>query len=500
MSYLRLILIQASLFLFFASSASADFSTAGEYLIKFKSLNSMSSLAMVKSLGSDITIKSTFEGSEMLHLKVGSEAALQSLYDNTELEFIEPNYVMHLDPIDVEPLESFVSAEASEAYSAPSANTQLRESWVIEKPADLGTKTVVAVIDSGLDKNHALFQNSNSVWQNETEINGLAGVDDDRNGYIDDFNGWNFCNNRPDITDDHSHGTHVAGIVLGVGQDIFAVPVLESKVKIMALKFIDSNGAGTAAGAVKAIFYAVNNGAKVINNSWGGSAYSRALLEAYVYAYKHGVVIVSAAGNLDADNDSVPFYPANFDTPNNIAVLATDSGDRKARYSNYGSLTVSVGAPGESIVSAVPNGGFRAISGTSMAAPFVAGLAALISREATQLTAYQIKNIVMESADSVPSLAAQVKSTGRVNALKAISLAKTQINVSPLAPRYGMPSESAQSNEIIPKNVSCGLVRDSAKVGANKILLILTLLLLPVFVGRILRTRSVYGCVLPMSQ
>lgn len=483
MSYKTFFNIHFLFTLLLVSPVRAELSIAGEYIVKFKSTNEINSFSEVKSLGADVTIKSTFEGSDMLLLKIGSEAALQELYSNNDLEFIEPNYVLHLTPISA-------SLSENSAYSGALAvadNIQLRESWGIEKAADEKTKTIVAVIDTGLDREHPLFQNSNSVWENLAEVNGAAGVDDDRNGYVDDFYGWNFCSNRPDNTDDYNHGTHVAGIVLGVGQDIFAVPLEESKVKIMALKFIDASGVGSAAGAVNAIYYAVRNGAKVINNSWGGATYSRALHEAYAYAYRRGVVIVSAAGNLGSNNDLVSFYPANFETPNNIAVLATDYNDQKALYSNYGSSRVSVGAPGDEIVSANANGGFQAMTGTSMAAPFVAGLAAMIHREANQLTAYQIKNIIMETVDFIPALGDQVKSSGRINALKAVAFAKTQTDVLPVAPRYSVVPDVVKASELIPENVSCGLVKNGGKTEKTKIAFLTTLLILPVLVGWILK-------------
>lgn len=460
---------------------------AGEYLIKFKDKKFLNSLTSAKMLGIGITVKTVFAGSEIMHVKVDADSALQPLYDRTDIEFIEPNYQIRISSVAVSESNT---EDAIESYSLSNSALQVHESWTIQKPPNEGTKPIVAVIDTGLDINHPLFRDSNSVWQNTEEINGRAGVDDDGNGYIDDYYGWNFCNNRLDNTDDHGHGTHVAGIVLGIGQDIFASPIMESKIKIMALKFIDASGAGYAAGAINAIYYAVNNGAKVINNSWGGQSKSRALAEAYVYAYKHGVVIVSAAGNSNENNDISPFYPANFDTPNNIAVLATADDDKKAWFSNYGPVTVAIGAPGVAILSAVPNNSFQIMSGTSMAAPFVAGLAALVSRESPQLSAFQIKNIVMDSVDLIPDLLIKVKSGGRANALNAIILAKTQSNILPWAPAYELPPKVPAVNPFVPADIGCGAIDSSSDRNYhNNSLLIITLLFLPVIVALRLQAR-----------
>lgn len=386
-----------------------------------------------------------FAESEMLHVKVESESARQALFSRTDLEFIEPNYLLSIDPV-----------------------------------------------DTGLDRTHPVFKDSGSIWENQTEINGIPGKDDDRNGFVDDFYGWNFATNSPDITDEQSHGTHVAGIVLGIGQNIFALPVQESKIRIMALKFIDSSCFGSASGAISAIYYAVKKNAKVINNSWGGTSYSRALDEAYVYAYKHGVVIVSAAGNSNANNDEVPFYPANFESPNNISVMATSDNDNKAWFSNYGFARVSIAAPGVAIWSAVPDlqksaGSFETKSGTSMAAPFVAGLAALISRESPQLTAYQIKKIIMDSVDIVPALNDKVQAGGRVNALNAIVLAQTQLGSLPYRPSYELLPADPQANFSLPTNAGCGTLKTVTRAKSQDRNAKLLLLLLPMVIAFSLR-------------
>jgi thermitase len=409
---------------------------AGEYIVKIKSKSGVSAngrlsvgMKLVSKMGSAIKVKQAFWGSEMMHIKADSQASIDALRANSDVEFVEPNYILSVDPVEIKPFG--VAPDNSDNYDQSNSNVRVTDSWSIQKPYNQGTKTVVAIIDTGLDTTHGLFADSNSIWTNEAELNGLPGVDDDGNGYIDDVHGWNYVSANPSVLDDDDHGTHVAGIVLGVGQDVLSYPVRESKISIMALKFLDSHGSGSTANAVNAMYYAVNMGAKVINNSWGGSSYSRSLHEAYTYAFNHGVVVVSAAGNSGTNNDTSPMYPASLDTPNNIAVAATTDSDSKASFSNYGSR-VAVGAPGVAIISSVPGTGclspgcYQMMSGTSMAAPFVTGLAALLVREAPQLSAFQIKSLILSSADTISSLNGKVSSGGRVNAYNAVLAAQAQ--------------------------------------------------------------------------
>lgn len=503
----------AIIFIFMATKTQAQMNgpqaISGEYIVKFKSKTSVSSgLRSVNKMGAAVSVKAVFTGSQMMHLKVDSESARDALYANPDIEFVEPNYILSVKPVEIGVLGS--PPQPGDGYSQSNSNAQVNESWNIQKPYNQGTKTIVAVIDTGLDTDHLLFKDSGSIWENSAEKNGIAGVDDDANGYIDDINGWSFVSSSNNMFDDNNHGTHVAGIILGVGQDVFADPVRESKVRIMPLKFLDSTGAGSTSGAVSAIYYAVDNGAKVINNSWGGSTYSQSLHEAYTYAYNHGVVIASAAGNSSTDNDINPMYPSNLDSPNNISVLAATDSDTKASFSNYGATTVNVAAPGVAILSSVPGTGclapgcFQMMSGTSMATPFVAGLAALVVREAPQLSAYQIRNIIIGSVDSFSSFSGKLTTSGRVNAYKATLDAQAQAGASFWAPDYTPDYKSSRSTASEPSGsgtnpAGCGLVKaiidnsggdagGGASTGALAI--ILSVFLLPLVVAMNLRTKS----------
>ncbi len=432
---------------------------------------------IIQNLG-EMRVRRKFEQAGMMHLDQVSAAKLSLLEVHPDVEFIEPNYVLSLDPNEDSGGQSAqgVAPGATDSYGqSGAAQTQVTDSWAVAKPYNQGIKPIVAVVDTGVDIRHAVFANSNSIWENSAEKNGVSGVDDDSNGYVDDINGWNFVANSGSMYDDKNHGTHVAGIILGVGQDILKVPVREAKIKIMPLKFLDANGSGTTANAINAIYYAVNNGAKIINNSWGGTSYSRSLHDAYKFAYDNNVVLVSAAGNSGVNIDSTPMYPASYDTPSNISVGSSTSSDQRSYFSNYSSSLVHLFAPGSSITSTIPGAHcnieaniyancFQSLSGTSMAAPFVAGLAAMIVREATQLSAYQIKGIVLGSADLTTALNNLAAVEGRANALRAINQAKSAVATASWLPSYS-PVYKLDSSSVAASEASggggggCGLVK-----------------------------------------
>ena len=456
-----------------AQGATSNAAISGEYIVKFKpQINSVrgagksgvAGMAAANKLASEkgarilsafknVNVHAKFESAGMLHISDVTATNYQALKNNPEVEFIEPNYMLSLPPDfkqDSQPVTQMgVAASSTDTYSQSFAQVQVTESWSLEQSPASATKTIVAVIDTGLDVNHAVFKDSNAVYKNMAEVNGITGVDDDGNGYVDDKNGWNFVDRSAYMYDDADHGTHVAGIIVGSGQDIFQIPVRESKVRIMPLKFLNGNGSGTTADAINAMYYAVNNGAKVINNSWGGPSYSRSLHDAYKYAYDNDVVIVTAAGNahVDISNSSTAMYPAALDTPSNITVGNSTSTDQRHWTSNYSSSLVHVFAPGASIMSTIPGSHcgdannlfyycLTNMTGTSMAAPFVAGLAALAIREASHLSAYQIRGVIMSAIDVSSALNGYSQTAGRVNALKVIQIAQAQVSAQAWAPEY----------------------------------------------------------------
>jgi thermitase len=277
---------------------------------------------------------------------------------------------------------------------------------------------VVAVIDTGVDISHPDL--AANIWTNPGEIPG-NGVDDDGNGYVDDVNGWDFLHGDAtvfDAADGEQHGTHVAGTIAAVRGNGLGVAGV-SQARIMPLKFLGPDG-GSTADAVRAIDYAIRMGARVTNNSWGGGASSQALSDAISRADAAGVLFVAAAGNGGADGigddlDVQPVYPAAYRHANVVSVAATDSRDLLASFSNYGAGTVHLGAPGVSIVSTVPGGAYKSLSGTSMAAPHVAGAAAHVLAGVPSLSPGQVRDRLLATTDPVLSLSGRTVSGGRLN-------------------------------------------------------------------------------------
>jgi subtilisin family serine protease len=264
-----------------------------------------------------------------------------------------------------------------------------------------GDGVIVAIVDTGIDYTHPDIDAN--VWTNPGEIPG-NGLDDDGNGFIDDHRGWDFVGptwvspvHDNDPQDIHGHGTHVAGTVAAEGDNGIGVIGVAWKAKVMATKGISDDGFGPISSLAAAIVYAADNGADVINASFGNEFPSTTLQEAVDYAHAHGVVFVAAAGN--NNRDASQFYPASF--TNAVAVAAVDQAGQKAPFSNFG-RRIDVAAPGVDILSLQNgSGGYRGLSGTSMAAPHVAGVAALIVQRNPEFTSEQIRQALRTSADDL---------------------------------------------------------------------------------------------------
>ncbi|MCB0363548.1 MAG: S8 family serine peptidase, partial [Bdellovibrionales bacterium] len=270
-----------------------------------------------------------------------------------------------------------------------------------------GQDILIAVIDSGIDIHHPLLKNQ--IYHNPGE-QGLDdegrskddnGIDDDANGLIDDVTGYDFALDTGKIEDHSFHGTHIAGIIAAEHHDS---EHLEGHMqgtaplaKLLPLTFIDSSGAGALGDAIHAIDYAVLMGAKIINASWGGAPCSKILKEKIRSLIQQNILFVSAAGNRGSNIDVQKEYPASYGVESQITVGAVGPLDLMADYSNYGDLSVHLFAPGQRIVSTIPGGGLQAASGTSMAAPFVAGAAALLWSSRPQASSLEIRSLLLAS-------------------------------------------------------------------------------------------------------
>jgi len=297
------------------------------------------------------------------------------------------------------------------------------EAWAIHRGQG---EVIVGVIDTGVDYNHPDLRDN--MWVNPGEIPG-NGVDDDNNGYIDDVYGANFITDSGNPFDDNRHGTHCAGTIGAKGNNRVGVVGVTWNVKIMALKFLSSSGSGSVSNAVEALNYAIMMGAHLTSNSWGGGGFSQAMLDAIEAANANDQLFIAAAGNSRRNNDVTPHYPSNYDVANVISVAATDSRDNLASFSCYGRRTVDVGAPGVYIYSTIPSNRYASLSGTSMATPHVAGLAALLLDYMPSMTASQLKEIIMESGDPVTALHQKTLTGRRINAHKALLMAQGRFGV-----------------------------------------------------------------------
>lgn len=278
-----------------------------------------------------------------------------------------------------------VALPATAAVAASRPDPMLDQQWPLARETALGRAAawaqstgggaLVAVLDTGADFSHADLQGA--FWTNPAEIPG-NGVDDDRDGFVDDVHGADVVNHDGDPSDDEGHGTHVAGIVAARANNGIGGAGLAPDAQIMVVKVLDEHRAGTAAGLAEGIRYAVAHGARIINTSVNGDGQSRPLIDAIRAAGAAGALVVASAGNDGRNLDLVPSYPASYPDPAILSVASTGEGGALSSFSNRGLTDVDVAAPGEDVLSTARDGGYELRSGTSMAAPYVSATLALI--------------------------------------------------------------------------------------------------------------------------
>ncbi|MBX0311929.1 MAG: S8 family serine peptidase [Sulfurihydrogenibium sp.] len=349
------------------------------------------------------------------------EDALKKYRNDPNVEYAEPNYIIR--KLETTPNDKYYSSQWG------LVKVLANKVWDTCKGSD---NTIVAVIDTGMDLNHSDLKNH--IWKNPGETDCNDGIDNDNNGFIDDCYGWNFASDNNNTQDDDGHGTHVAGIIGAVTNNSEGVAGLNWYIKLMPVRILDSKGEGSIANAVRGIDYAVKNGAKIINLSLGypGSCSyvppDQALYDAIKFAGDRGVLVVAAAGNYGCNNDKTPMWPASFKLPNIISVGASDQNDNVAYFSNYGQKTVHLLAPGTDIFSTYfdktnnqSQSTYKSLSGTSMAAPFVTGAAALLMSCLNNATIYEIKERIVSSVDVFDKLSNITISSGRLNIYNALN-------------------------------------------------------------------------------
>ena len=403
----------------------APVATKHRLLVK---LDRNQALTVLNGRRSRFLIRSPQPGMEWRLFSFASEAELEQAKAKLSLAGIqhEPDYLLSIDltPNDPRYSEQWGLHNTGQDGGTPDADIDAPEAWDITTGS---SEIVVAVIDGGIDYTHPDLDAN--IWMNSGEIPN-NNMDDDNNGYVDDIHGANFITFPPavnpgDPLDDNGHGTHVAGIVGAVSDNNQGVAGVNHQVRLMALKFINSEGTGLTSDAVTAIDYAIAHGAHVINASWGGGAFLQSLQDAIQRANDAGILFVASAGNSAANNDITLHYPSSYDVPNVVAVAATDRDDALADFniggSNFGAMSVDLGAPGKAILSTLPNNMYDTFSGTSMAAPHVAGTAALLLAQNSGLTPQQLKANLMFSGDPNTDLSAKTVTGRRLNAHAALT-------------------------------------------------------------------------------
>ncbi|MCX7748254.1 MAG: S8 family serine peptidase [Clostridia bacterium] len=337
---------------------------------------------------------------------------LQEISKDPNVEYVQPDYKITPFEIPSDPqfneqwgLNNFGQAISGQV-GIPRVDINVLPAWNITRGS---AEVVVGVLDSGIDTNHDDLSDRIYVNQKET----VNGIDDDGNGYVDDISGWDFANRDNTVYDsalEDKHGTHVAGVICASSNNKGIVGVAPN-VKILPLKFI-SGTSGYTSDAILAIEYAKSMGVKILNCSWGGAEYNPALKEAM---QNSGILFVCAAGNNGNDISAYPIYPASLDLPNIVTVAALDNTGKLASFSNYGNK-VHIAAPGQNILSTVPENKYSQLSGTSMAAPYVCGIASLLKSKESELAVEEIADRIKKNVVVSSKLTGKVNSNGRSDA------------------------------------------------------------------------------------
>lgn len=419
-----------------------DVDTA-DVLVRFRAGTSDSDIARITARLND-RVEDRFEAVDNLAaIDDGDNADIETLLeqyrDLPEVEYVEPNTIINLEPVSGERLSEIASAISPEEETATPNDPMFGEQWSLDNSgqedgragADISAlgawrrtrgseEVVVAVLDSGVAYTHPDLVNN--MWTRPANI---AAYTDAQLGTINDLYGYNAAANTGDPMDDNGHGTHCAGIIGAEGGNSIGIAGVNWRVSIMPLKFMSAGGHGTTRNAIEAINYVIARkrdgvNVRIISASWGSTSRSRALETAIRRAGEEGILFVAASGNASANADRRPHFPASYNLPNVISVAALNRRDELASFSNYGARSVHIAAPGSDVLSTWLGGEFESHSGTSMATPTVAGVAALVLAVDPDLSVAELRERLLSTVDRLDSLQGRVASGGRLNASRAV--------------------------------------------------------------------------------
>ncbi|MBI4042226.1 MAG: S8 family serine peptidase [Deltaproteobacteria bacterium] len=384
-------------------SGQEDF-VAGELLVKYRGVKVEEGFELLRSRNPHFDLK----------------GAIEKFKENPYVEYVQPNYLHKITSLPNDPIldKQWYLRNTGQEYlyedgftvqkkrAKRGADIKAEKAWEFFNAYHDGkSEAVIALIDTGVDFDHEDLAGRFWINEKETGVDESGadrrsnGIDDDGNGYVDDWRGWNFYSDsleaENDPSDVHGHGTHLAGIVAAVSDNGTGVAGVGRGTKVMALRASSSKGELTLADVLDAIRYAVENGADIISMSFSMTKYSEIEHLAVKYAAEQGVVTVAAAGNDGAD---IVHYPAGYEEV--IAVQASDQRDERWKLSNYGSH-IDIAAPGVAIYSTLPARSYDAWSGTSMATPIVSAVLGTMKALYPTLTAEELKERLLSTADDV---------------------------------------------------------------------------------------------------
>jgi hypothetical protein len=434
----------------------------GQVLVKFRpGVSSQAAAAAHISVNGDVLRTfSSVQGLQLVRVPAAMKmsTALASYRSNPAVQYAEPNYIVHSFQTPNDPLFPSMWSLLNTGQNSGTAGADIKatQAWNLSTGS---SNVVIAVIDTGVDYNHPDL--ATNVFTGPICPGGVV-----CHG-IDTVTGTVQSPNDP--FDDNGHGTHVSGTIGALGNNAVGVTGINWNVTILPCKFLDASGAGNVGDAIKCLDFIKSlkdtQGLNIVasNNSWGGFDFSQALQDAIDRQRQSGILFIAAAGNDFSDNDARPVYPASFPLPNVIAVAATDRNDQRAFFSNTGHHSVHLGAPGQDILSTLPGASYGLDSGTSMAAPHVTGVAALLAAQDPTRDWRAIRNLLLAGGDPTPALQNTV-SGRRLNAFGAMTC--TNSNVSG---RLFPTTEIASAATGVPVNFAVLNINCSQPAGAVQV-------------------------------